>query len=497
MPQPTDGARVLVIRLVWIWVLLGLLLLIGSGLMLFIRHREHNRRAADQLEQVKMQLLMHMEEKSVENTEENIFSIMKKEKHDEDTEQYISTIDDIENNNDTPYSVNDNDGQEIESTGMSSFLNERVENSNYSDSNIKAEEHIEYIYDADYEEEIQEEIKSVEKQEIKKDITYAKRKITKNNKHKLNKQNKENINLSIYNKNNEDLTYDDYSKKCNYPPCPVHPPGLLGILEVPKVSNEVSNSVSKDVTTGGSWWPRECQARYRVAVLIPYNNNQQKLILHFLQHMHGILQRQQLNYTLFFIQQKDDEALNHGKLHNVGYLLTKSTGPWDCWIFHDMNLLPLDDRHLYHCEPFPKHLSVRTLDIPLFPVNELEFYKAGFAGVTMLSQEHMEATNGWSNKFWDAENEMGKNMKWRLSWQDLVIWRYPPAFATYINVGNKIKRNWGKDIMDDMWATYMGVKTSNFKNDGLSSTEYKVINITQEPLYTNILVDIGKHPVKH
>lgn len=31
---------------------------------------------------------------------------------------------------------------------------------------------------------------------------------------------------------------------------------------------------------------------------------------------------------------------------------------WDCVSFHDVNLLPEDDRNLYTCDVFPVHVSM-------------------------------------------------------------------------------------------------------------------------------------------
>ena len=58
----------------------------------------------------------------------------------------------------------------------------------------------------------------------------------------------------------------------------------------------------QDVELGGKFHPKECQARQKVAIIIPYRDREANLLL-FLQHMHPILQRQQLDYGVFLIHQ--------------------------------------------------------------------------------------------------------------------------------------------------------------------------------------------------
>jgi hypothetical protein len=42
----------------------------------------------------------------------------------------------------------------------------------------------------------------------------------------------------------------------------------------------------------------------------------------------------------------------------VGFWEAMQEEDWDCIFFHDVNLLPEDDRNLYTCDIFPAHVSV-------------------------------------------------------------------------------------------------------------------------------------------
>jgi hypothetical protein len=45
-------------------------------------------------------------------------------------------------------------------------------------------------------------------------------------------------------------------------------------------------------------------------------------------------------------------------LMNVGFVEALKLYNYDCFIFHDVDLLPEDDRNLYTCPEQPRHMSV-------------------------------------------------------------------------------------------------------------------------------------------
>ena len=108
---------------------------------------------------------------------------------------------------------------------------------------------------------------------------------------------------------------------------------------------------ARQLEMGGVYKPIECEARHRVAIIIPFKNRLLNLNF-FLYHMHPILQRQQLNYQIFVVEQFNDELFNKGVLNNAAFLeifkiynLTidldnLSNYPFDCVIYHDVDLLP-------------------------------------------------------------------------------------------------------------------------------------------------------------
>lgn len=56
------------------------------------------------------------------------------------------------------------------------------------------------------------------------------------------------------------------------------------------------------VQSGGHYRPPHCLARYKSAILVAYSN-QEKYLHHLLYYIHPFLQRQQLSYRIYLIQQ--------------------------------------------------------------------------------------------------------------------------------------------------------------------------------------------------
>lgn len=53
-----------------------------------------------------------------------------------------------------------------------------------------------------------------------------------------------------------------------------------------------------------------------------------------------------------------EEVFNKGRLMNIGYKFAKQlSSDFRCFIFHDVDLVPEDDRNMYTCGVMPKHMS--------------------------------------------------------------------------------------------------------------------------------------------
>ena len=59
--------------------------------------------------------------------------------------------------------------------------------------------------------------------------------------------------------------------------------------------------------SGGHWKPKSCESRFKVAIIVPYRDRYKHLLL-FLNHMHKFLQKQQLDYAIYIIEEVNNKT---------------------------------------------------------------------------------------------------------------------------------------------------------------------------------------------
>ncbi|XP_075545242.1 beta-1,4-N-acetylgalactosaminyltransferase bre-4-like isoform X1 [Dermacentor variabilis] len=229
---------------------------------------------------------------------------------------------------------------------------------------------------------------------------------------------------------------------------------------------------------GGRWFPTHCKARQRVALVVPYRDRLDNLRA-FLQHMHPFLQRQQLDYAIYLVEQNGMGDFNRAKLLNVGYEIAKAMDSYDCFIFHDVDLLPENKHNEYACKHGgPLHMTT-CLDYQKYK----PFYETIFGGACALRSDHMEKVNGFSNVFWGWGGE-DDDMSIRLRFSGLNIVRNNCTVGRYTALRHGTQRANPKRMRL--------IRRSFFRiyKDGLNTLKYRVIDIVFKKLFTHIKVDL-------
>ena len=60
---------------------------------------------------------------------------------------------------------------------------------------------------------------------------------------------------------------------------------------------------------------------------------------------------------MFCLMQKGNTTFNKGRVMNAGFKEALKLGEFDCFIFHDVDMIPEDDRNIYTCGSQPRHMS--------------------------------------------------------------------------------------------------------------------------------------------
>lgn len=120
-------------------------------------------------------------------------------------------------------------------------------------------------------------------------------------------------------------------------------------------SNDVMWPILNIFILGGEYTPKDCKPLFKVAILIPYRNRDEQLKI-FLNYAHNFLQKQNIHYRIFVIEQKDSLPFNRAKLFNIGAVEAMNAG-YPCLILHDVDMLPLTSGNIYACTKKPRHMS--------------------------------------------------------------------------------------------------------------------------------------------
>ncbi|OWK04895.1 B4GALT2 [Cervus elaphus hippelaphus] len=288
------------------------------------------------------------------------------------------------------------------------------------------------------------------------------------------------------------------------PPCPDSPPGLgggrglaslgsdedlipapvlpaVGRLLIEFTSPMPLERVQREnpgVLLGGRYTPPDCTPAQTVAVIIPFRHREHHL-RYWLHYLHPILRRQRLRYGIYVINQvcsrslqaghrppgdprapvgegamcllHGEDTFNRAKLLNVGFLeALKEDSTYNCFIFSDVDLVPMDDRNLYRCGDQPRHFAI-AMDKFGFRLP----YAGYFGGVSGLNKSQFLRINGFPNEYW----------------------------------------GWGGED-DDIFNRFTKIQNTKLtmKRDGIGSVRYQVLEVSRQPLFTNITVDIGRPP---
>ncbi|KAK6046758.1 N-acetyllactosaminide 3-alpha-galactosyltransferase [Cooperia oncophora] len=186
---------------------------------------------------------------------------------------------------------------------------------------------------------------------------------------------------------------------------------------------------------GGHHVPAGCQALNRVAVIVPYRDRESHLRI-LLNNMHAFLTKQKLDYAIIIVEQVNNQTFNRAKLLNAGYVEARKLYNWECYVFHDVDLLPEDDRNLHTCPTKnPRHLAVA-----MNKFNYQLIYEGMFGTSSIFTTDQFERSNGFSNRYWGWGGE-DDDMYKRVIMAGYKVDRYDAKFARYTMIRHGREKN--------------------------------------------------------
>lgn len=238
-----------------------------------------------------------------------------------------------------------------------------------------------------------------------------------------------------------------------------------------------------EIRPGGYFKPNNCTARERVAIIVPYRDRAQHLET-FLTYMHQFLQSQQLEYVIYVVEPALPTKFNRGILVNIGVQVAMmSDAKFTCYVIHDVDLLPTDNRNLYVCSDSPRHMSSANSK---FDYKLPYFEYAG--GVISFTPEQFQAINGFSNVFfgWGGEDD---NLRRRISVAGYTIHRVPFDLGTYKALDHGEDKH---NPVNPHRYKLLNYAMNHREVDGLNSLKYKLLTLDKRRLYTWVYVALNE-----
>ena len=153
--------------------------------------------------------------------------------------------------------------------------------------------------------------------------------------------------------------------------------------------------------------------KHKLGVCVPYRNREEHLNK-FIPIVSKFLKDRDIDFKIYFGHQVDDKLFNRGAMKNIAAKHAFEDG-CDYIIWHDIDMVPEDDSCDYsYPTDNPQHIAVN--------ISQSDYnlkYEQYFGGAVLFTKEQVEATNGYSNDYWDWGME-DDDLFWRCVKEGMV-----------------------------------------------------------------------------
>jgi len=152
---------------------------------------------------------------------------------------------------------------------------------------------------------------------------------------------------------------------------------------------------------------------HKLGVCVPYRNREEHMNK-FVPHISEFLTNRGIKHTVYLAHQCDEKLFNRGLMKNIAAKHAFEDG-CDYIVWHDIDMVPEDDSCDYsYPEENPQHIAVR--------ISQSDYnlkYQEYFGGAVVFTKEQVDATNGYSNDYWDWGME-DDDLFWRCIQEGMV-----------------------------------------------------------------------------
>ena len=179
-------------------------------------------------------------------------------------------------------------------------------------------------------------------------------------------------------------------------------------LTIESIDDQLSSQLP-ELQFGGKWLEasnRILEGKHinKVAIVVPYRDRLKNLKI-FTQYMHQFLIKQSIiNYGIYLVEPMSNLTFNRALLLNIGFKEAFKDENYECFIFHDVDMLPVNEDNEYLCDlDYPKQFAT---SISIYAYSEIDYFRNRYmGGVTGFTRDQFEMINGYSNSFfgWGGE----------------------------------------------------------------------------------------------
>ncbi|XP_060070907.1 beta-1,4-galactosyltransferase 4-like [Ylistrum balloti] len=277
--------------------------------------------------------------------------------------------------------------------------------------------------------------------------------------------------------------------KPDLPVCYTNYSALKGRETLTMTSQSLTSleSIFPSSHVGGRFKPTGCRSKSKIAIILPFRDRETHLKIYLFNVIPKLI-RQNVDFTIYVVEQAPGSHFNRGMMRNVGFAEASKIADYDCFIFNDVDSIFEDDRNIFKCGNDNK---IRHLVTGVDVFNYKLKYSILVGGIIAFTPQQFRKVNGYSNFYfdWGAEDD---DIYYRIQREKMEIER--PDNKTTVGFMSTLKHTRDPEVHYRFDILYSRNNVTS-QVDGINSLKYTVKMITSKKLFTWIYVSVDENEV--